>query len=245
MSLQAYKASELFQWIKNNDTDFFLLDVRSDTDFGRFKVEGPNPIQMKNVPYIDFSDEEEEESVDQVPRDRKIRVVCAREGSAKYVGEVLIKHGFEDVAYLEGGIKTWGNLLVPKRIDRGANEYRLYQFVRPAKASCSYGLIYRDEIMIFDPTKEVDFYQTFASEKGCRIVKTFETHLQADYISGSPAIAGKTGANLMAHENDFYGAAFSYQAIQDAKVYRFTDGGPEVKAIHTPGHTPGQYFVCD
>jgi len=247
MSLKAYKASELFQWIKNNDTDFFLLDVRSDSDFGRFKVEGPNPIKMKNVPYIDFSDEEEEESVAQVPRDRKIRVVCAREGSAKYVGEVLIKHGFEDVAYLEGGIKTWGNLLVPMRVDRGANEYRLYQFVRPAKASCSYGLIYGDEIMIFDPSKEIDFYQKFASEKGCRIVKTFETHLQADYISGSPAIAGETGADLMAHENDFYGAAFPYQAIQDNKVYHFTGGGPDVKAIHTPGHTPGStsYVIDD
>ena len=106
MSLQAYQARDLFQWIKNNDQGFFLLDVRSESDFGRFKVEGPNPIRMKNVPYIDFSDEEEEESVAKVPRDKKIRVVCAKEGSAKYVAEVLIKHGFEDVAYLEGGIKS-------------------------------------------------------------------------------------------------------------------------------------------
>jgi glyoxylase-like metal-dependent hydrolase (beta-lactamase superfamily II)/rhodanese-related sulfurtransferase len=247
MSLKAYKASDLFQWIKNNDQDFFLLDVRSESDFGRFKVEGPNPIQMKNVPYIDFSDDEEEESVAQVPRDKKIRVVCAKEGSAKYVGEVLIKHGFEDVAYLEGGIKTWGNLLVPKRVDKGGSDYHLYQFVRPAKASCSYGLIYKDEMMIFDPTKEIDFYQSFASEKGCRIVKTCETHLQADYISGSPAIAKETGANLMAHENDFNGAAFSYHAVQDANVYHFSDGGPEVKVIHTPGHTPGStsYVIDD
>ena len=247
MDLKAYQASELFQWIKNKDTDFFLLDVRSPSDFGRFQIEGPNPIQMKNVPYIDFSDEEEEESVAKVPRDKKIRIVCAKEGSAKYVGEVLIKHGFEDVAYLEGGIKTWGNLLVPKQVDRSAKDYSLYQFVRPAKASCSYGLVYKDEIMIFDPTKEFDFYKTFASEKGCRIVKTFETHLQADYISGSPAIARETGADLMANENDFHGAAFSYRAIQDGTVFRFTDGGPEVKAIHTPGHTPGStsYVIDD
>ena len=76
MSLKAYKASDLFQWIKNNDQGFFLLDVRSESDFGRFKVEGPNPIRMKNVPYIDFSDEEEEESVAKVPRDKKIILVC-------------------------------------------------------------------------------------------------------------------------------------------------------------------------
>ena len=84
--------------------------------------------------------------------------------------------------------------------------------------------------MIFDPTKEIDFYQKFAREKGCRIVKTFETHLQADYISGSPGIAGQTGAVLMAHENDFSGAAFFYQAIQDGNAHHFTNGGPEVYA---------------
>jgi glyoxylase-like metal-dependent hydrolase (beta-lactamase superfamily II) len=163
------------------------------------------------------------------------------------VGEVLIKHGFEDVAYLEGGIKTWGNLLVPRRVDRGEGDFRLYQFVRPAKASCSYGLIYNDEMMIFDPTKEIDFYQAFAGEHGCRIVKTFETHLQADYISGSPAIARQTGADLMAHANDFSGATFPFQAIQDETVYQFTDGGPDVKVIHTPGHTPGStsYVIDD
>ena len=247
MSLHAYQARDLFRWIKNNDQGFFLLDVRSESDFGRFKVEGPNPIRMKNVPYIDFSDEEEEESVAKVPRDKKIRVVCAKEGSAKYVAEVLIKHGFEDVAYLEGGIKTWGNLLVPQRIDQGAADYRLYQFVRPAKASCSYGLIYNDEMMLFDPTKEIDFYRSFAKENGCRIIRTFETHLQADYISGSPAIARETGADLMAHVDDFHGAAFPFSAIQDENIYRFGDGGPEVKAVHTPGHTPGStsYVIDD
>lgn len=247
MSLKAYQARDLFQWIKNNDTDFFLLDVRSESDFARFKVEGPNPVRMKNIPYVDFSDDEEEESVAQVPRDKKIRVVCAREGSAKYVGEVLINHGFEDVAYLEGGIKTWGNLLVPKRVDGADGDFRLYQFVRPAKASCSYGLLYKDEMMIFDPTKEIDFYQAFASENGCRIVRTFETHLQADYISGSPGIAREAGAELMAHVDDFHGAAFPFHAIQDANVYHFSDGGPEVKVIHTPGHTPGSasYVIDD
>jgi glyoxylase-like metal-dependent hydrolase (beta-lactamase superfamily II)/rhodanese-related sulfurtransferase len=247
MSLKAYKAIDLFQWIKSNDQDYFLLDVRSESDFGRFKVEGPNPVRMKNVPYIDFSDEEEEESVAQVPRDKKIKVVCAKEGSARFVGEVLINHGFKDVAYLEGGIKTWGNLLVPMRVDQGTSDYQLYQFVRPAKASCSYGLIYKDEMMIFDPTKESDFYRSFASENGCRIVRTFETHLQADYISGSPAIARETGADLMANENDFNGAAFSYQAVQDLAVYHFSDGGAAVKVVHTPGHTPGStsYVIDD
>lgn len=42
-------------------------------------------------------------------------------------------------------------------------------------------------MMLFDPSRNVEFLQQFAAEHGARIVKSFETHKQADYISGSPA----------------------------------------------------------
>ena len=113
--------------------------------------------------------------------------ICAKEGSARYVGEILVNHGFKDVRYLEGGIKTWGNMLVPKLVATG-DGYKLYQFIRPGKASCSYALIYNEEMVLFDPSRNVEFYQRFAENNGARIVKSCETHLQADYISGSPML---------------------------------------------------------
>jgi glyoxylase-like metal-dependent hydrolase (beta-lactamase superfamily II) len=194
---------------------------------------------MINVPYIEFI-ELEEESVAKVlvPKDERIRIVCAKEGSAKFVGEILVENGWTDVRYLEGGIKTWGNMLAPKLITSQAG-YKLYQFIRPAKASCSYGLIYENEMVVFDPSRNIDFYQSFASENGCKLVKTFETHLQADYISGSQQISADTGAQIIGHENDFQGAAFEYKAVDDQDVFSFSNGGPEIKAIHMPGHTPG------
>jgi len=239
MELQSYRAEELFEWVTKEGHDFTLLDVRNNEEFGRFKVEGPRLSKMINVPYMEFIELEEDSVAKvQVPKDESIRIVCAKEGSAKFVGEILANTGWTDVRYLEGGIKTWGNLLAPKLIT-SQNSYKLYQFIRPGKASCSYGLIYENEMAVFDPSRNIDFYLNFASENGCKLLNTFETHLQADYISGSRQLSSSTGAQIVGHENDFQGAAFEYKAVNDGEVFSFSSGGPEIKAIHMPGHTPG------
>ena len=237
MEPTSYKAEALFEWVTQAGEDFLLLDVRVNEEFDRFKVEGPFLGDMVNVPYVEFV-EHEEESVAKVPAAEKVRIVCAKEGSAKYVGEILVNHGFKDVRYLEGGIKNWGNMLAPKRVASN-DDYQLFQFIRPGKASCSYGLIFQDEMVLFDPSRNVDFYQSFAEKNGARIIKSFETHLQADYISGSKQIAADSGALIFGHENDFKDAAFNYQKIVDDQIYSFSNGGPEIKALHMPGHTPG------
>jgi len=237
MEPTSYKAEDLFEWVTQGGEDFLLLDVRVNEEFDRFKVEGPFLSEMVNVPYVEFV-EHEEESVAKVPQAQKVRIVCAKEGSAKYVGEILMNHGFEDVRFLEGGIKTWGNMLAPKRVASG-DDYQLFQFIRPGKASCSYGLISNGEMALFDPSRNTEFYQRFAESRGARIIKSFETHLQADYISGSKQIAADSGAHIFGHANDFKEATFKYQKIVDEQVYSFSKGGPEIKALHMPGHTPG------
>ena len=239
MEVQSYTAEELFDWVTQPEHDFTLLDVRNNEEFGRFKVEGPHLSKILNVPYIEFI-EKEEESVDQfqVSKAESIRIVCAKEGSAKYVGEILLKNGWQDVKILEKGIKSWGNLLTPKLV-ASQNGYKLYQFIRPGKASCSYGLIYEGEMVVFDPSRNAQYYQDFANQHGARIIKTFETHLQADYISGSKRIHSDSGAQIVGHQNDFKDAVFEYRGVNDQDIFRFTNEGPEIKAIHTPGHTPG------
>ena len=236
MDIQSFTAQDLFTWLVEKE-DFLLLDVRNDEEFGRFKVEGPFPFDMVNVPYMEFI-EHEEESVAKVPRGKKVRVVCAKEGSSKYVGEILINHGFEDVAHMLVGIKAWGNLLAPVQVAQGS-DYELYQFRRPGKASCSYGLVCGQEMMVFDPAKNIEAYTEFAEQKGGKITKTFETHRQADYISGSMGLHETLGAEIIAPDEDFHPATFDYTPAGDERVFQFNDGGPEVKSIHTPGHTPG------
>ncbi len=243
MSLHPYKARELFDAIVNQE-DFILLDVRNNKDFTRFHVEGPNPFTMINVSYYDFM-ELEEESVAKVPRDKPVRIVCAQEGSAKYVGEILVKHGFDSVSYLEDGIKSWGNVLVPMLVHKTGG-YALYQLIRPGKASCSYALSHGKEMMLFDPSRNVNFYLDFAAQQGCMITKTFETHLQADYIAGSRDIARKTGAIFLGNDGDFKDSKNDYQPLKDGEIIKFSTGGPAVRVFFSPGHTPGSTsFIVD
>jgi len=244
-SLKSYSANDLFEFLSNRE-DMLVLDVRNEEDFERFNVEGPYLFDMANVPYFDFM-EEEAATVEKVSREQPIKVVCAKEGSAQYVGEILVNHGFNDVGYLTGGIKTWGNMLVPKRLNPSSDEYALYQFIRPGKASCNYGLIYQGEMVIFDPSRNYNFYQSFANSHNAKIVRTFETHLQADYISGSKQISIATGAEIMAHVGDFSEASFQYSVVQAAESYSTGTNGPEIIVMHSPGHTPGStsYIIDD
>ena len=244
-SLKSYSANDLFEFLSNRE-DMLVLDVRNEEDFERFNVEGPYPFDMANVPYFNFM-EEEDATVAKVSREQPIKVVCAKEGSAQYVGEILVNHGFSDVAFLAGGIKTWGNLLAPKRVNPESEDYALYQFIRPGKASCNYGLIYNGKMVIFDPSRNYDFYESFANTHNAKIVQTFETHLQADYISGSKQIANATGAEIMAHVGDFSEASFQYSEVQDGESYSMGNNGPEIKVMHSPGHTPGStsYIIDD
>jgi len=242
MALSTYEAQDLFQWLATRE-DIAVVDVRNAKDFNRFHIEGPYPFTLVNVSYYDFM-ENEEEALARVPRGRKIGIVCAKEGSARYVAEILDRHGF-DVSYLQGGIKTWGNLLVPKLVTRG-DDYELFQFVRPGKASCSYGLISGQEMMLFDPSRNLDFYLGFAAEKGCIVTATFETHLQADYIAGSRDIAQRTGALFYANDGDFKTSNNPYTPLRDGEVHGFRLGGPKVRVLFTPGHTPGSTsFIID
>lgn len=244
MSVQSFTAQDLFEWLVSKES-FLLLDVRNEEEFGRFKVEGPYPFETINVPYMEFI-EHEEESVAKVPQGKKLRIVCAKEGSSKYVGEILVNHGYTDVAHMLVGIKAWGNLLAPVRVASGT-DYELYQFRRPGKASCSYGLICGKEMMLFDPAKNITAYQTFADQKGCTITRTFETHRQADYISGSPMLQQTLGTEILAPPADFQGAAFDYTPVNDGDRFGFSNGGPLVNVLHTPGHTPGStsYLIDD
>lgn len=244
MSIFSYTAADLYGWLTEKE-EMVVLDVRNKVDFSRFKVESPYDFQLINISYFDFM-EIEDECVSQVPQNKPIRVVCAKEGSAKFVADILKKHGFSDIGYLEAGIKSWGNLLVPTLINQEGN-YSLYQFIRPGKASCSYGLIIGSELMLFDPTRNIDFYLEFCKKHDCTLTKTFETHLQADYIAGSRILSEKTGAEFLGNSDDFTGSQIDYTPLEDKKEYGPNDSKISVVALFTPGHTPGStsYLIAD
>lgn len=241
---KSFTAADMYGWIEEGIGHLYL-DVRNEDDFARFRVEGPNNIEMLNIPYFDFL-EMPEESTEKLDDSRSIRVICAKEGSAQFISDMLEEFGFADVQWLANGIVSWGNLLVAKQIP-SPEHYEVWQFNRPGKASCSYGFAYNGEVMFFDVSKDVSFYQRFAEDRQWRIVSVFETHLQADYISGGPSLAEACGVDYLAHDGDFATSNITYRPVVDGERIGFSGAaGPSVLCTHSPGHTPGSTtYVLD
>jgi len=129
MGMQAITAEKLNEWVVNQK-EFFIFDVRNVKDFEDWKVEGEK-IDYLNIPYFDLIDGVDE-VVDQLPKDKDIVVICAKEGSSVMVAEMLSDAGF-DVSYLAGGMKSWSEYLYPVEVYKD-EKVKVLQFIRVGKA---------------------------------------------------------------------------------------------------------------
>jgi glyoxylase-like metal-dependent hydrolase (beta-lactamase superfamily II) len=97
---------------------------------------------------------------------------------------------------------------------------------------------------VVDPHVDlVDEYLALAEAQGAEIVAVFETHLQADHLSGLPALVAATGAT--AYLPEAAGVEFEHHALADGEVVRL--GNTDLQAIATPGHATAHhaYLVTD
>lgn len=100
------------------------------------------------------------------------------------------------------------------------------------------------EFAVVDPHEDlVEDYIAGAESQGARIVAVLETHVQADHVSGLPAVVERTGAT--AYLPAGAGVAFAHRPVADGEVIKL--GNTELQAIATPGHAGAHhaYLVTD
>ena len=113
-----------------------------------------------------------------------------------------------------------------------------------ACASYLFGCKSKQAFAVVDPHVDlVDTYVDLAEREGMPIVAVFETHLQADHVSGLPELVGRTGATAYLPEGA--GVDFAHHALADGEVIVL--GNTEVRALATPGHALAHhaYVVTD
>ena len=111
-------------------------------------------------------------------------------------------------------------------------------------ASYVFGCGTRAKLAVVDPHADlVDDYLAAAAALGAPIVAVFETHVQADHLSGLPALVALTGAT--AYLPAGAGVEFDHIALPDGDVVEL--GNTLVTAMATPGHAPAHhaYLVAD
>ena len=122
----------------------------------------------------------------------------------------------------------------------------LRPFLNDAGSCASYlfGCTSHNELAVIDPHADfVDDYLAAAEAIGAPIVAVFETHVQADHVSGLPVLVERTSATgyLPAGAD----VEFRHVALEDGEVVEL--GNTLVTAIATPGHAPAHhaYTVAD
>ena len=111
-----------------------------------------------------------------------------------------------------------------------------------AQASYLIGCQATGEALVVDANRDVTQYIDAAAEEGVRVTHVTETHIHADFVSGSRELAHRTGAQLLlSDEGDAdwkyaFATASSATLLHDGDV--FMVGNLKFEVMHTPGHTP-------
>jgi hydroxyacylglutathione hydrolase len=113
-----------------------------------------------------------------------------------------------------------------------------------ACASYLFGCKTKSRFAVVDPHVDlVDDYIALAEAQAIPIVAVFETHVQADHVSGLPALVQRTGATAYLPANAR--VEFEHVALADGDVVEL--GNTIVEAVATPGHAAAHhaYLVTD
>src|SRR5690606_3972747 len=111
-----------------------------------------------------------------------------------------------------------------------------------AQASYLVGCPATGEALVVDANRDVQQYIDEAEAHGLRITHVTETHIHADYVSGSRELAARTGAKL--YLSDQGGEDWKYAFAEEAGAVLLKDGDSfmvgnvRIDVMHTPGHTP-------
>ncbi len=96
--------------------------------------------------------------------------------------------------------------------------------------------------MIVDPNRDAEFYMREAARERLRIVYVAETHIHADFVSGSRELARAASAQLLLSDEGGDDGRYTFAAESGATMLRdgseISLGNVRVQALHTPGHTP-------
>ena len=111
-----------------------------------------------------------------------------------------------------------------------------------AQASYMIGCQATGEALVVDANRDVEQYIAAASAEHLRITHVTETHIHADFVSGSRELAARAGAQLLLSDEGGPDWRYAFAAHDGARLLHdgdtFLIGNIRVDVLHTPGHTP-------
>lgn len=107
-----------------------------------------------------------------------------------------------------------------------------------AQASYLIGCQAKGEAVVVDARRDIQVYQNLAAKNGMKIAAVTETHIHADYLSGTRELAAATGAKIFVSGEGGTHWQYGFESERLFDQSTITLGNITLKALHTPGHTP-------
>jgi hydroxyacylglutathione hydrolase len=96
--------------------------------------------------------------------------------------------------------------------------------------------------IVIDPLRDADMYVEAAATAGLTITHVTETHIHADFVSGTRELVSRTGAQMLLSAEGVPEWRYLFAESDRATMLRdgdmFDVGRIRLTARHTPGHTP-------
>ncbi len=107
-----------------------------------------------------------------------------------------------------------------------------------AQASCMIGCQATGTAVVVDAKRDIDTYLEIAEREHLKITHLTETHIHADFLSGTRELARATGAEMLLSDEGGpdWQYKFPHTPVRDGTSIQI--GKIRIDALHPPGHTP-------
>jgi glyoxylase-like metal-dependent hydrolase (beta-lactamase superfamily II) len=165
-----------------------------------------------------------------LPKDRPVVTICNAGKVSQIAAERLHDHGVEAFS-LAGGMKSWS--LAWNTAETELRSATVVQVRRTGKGCLSYIVGSASEAVVIDASVEPDVYLRLAAERGWTVRYVVDTHVHADHLSRSRALAEAAGATLLLPAQNR--VAFHFIPVKDGQQIEF--GRSRITVLAAPGHT--------
>lgn len=220
--------STLRQWLTLGQP-VLVLDVRQAADYADWAIPGSTHVDAYHA--LKAYDPTALDGL-VLADDRPVVTVCGAGKVSLIAAEQLIARG-HTVYSLDGGMQAWSMAWNTAPLPRFDGAAQVIQIRRTGKGCLSYLIGAAGQAAVIDASLDPAVYQALATEQGWTITAVFDTHVHADHLSRTRALAEATGATLYLPATDR--VAYPFTPIHDGTT--ITVGSAVLRAFHTPGHT--------
>jgi glyoxylase-like metal-dependent hydrolase (beta-lactamase superfamily II)/rhodanese-related sulfurtransferase len=216
----------LREWLESG-RPVAVLDIRTPEDRAQWFIPGSTHVNAYEA--LKAGNPNALEGVE-LPKDRPVVTICNAGKVSQVAAEQIIHRGIQAFP-LAGGMKSWS--LAWNTAELRLGKTTILQVRRTGKGCLSYMVASGSEAVVIDASVDPAVYQQLAAQHGWVIRDVLDTHVHADHLSRSRALAEATGATLLLPAQNR--VRFPFTPMEDGQSVEF--GGSRIRALRAPGHT--------